>query len=69
MSAPVEYADLSLRGGEGVRSLARYLDVTEHRAAALLDDPRELAAELRLRPVSVAEAWRQLEDRRAVPLP
>jgi hypothetical protein len=65
----VEYADLSLRGGEALRSLARYLGVTEARAAECLADRAEYRAELRLRPLSVAEAWRQLEDRRAVPLP
>jgi hypothetical protein len=66
----VEYADLSLRcGGEALRSLAKFLGVSEVRAAACLADPAELRAELRLRPVSVGEARRQLERRYAVPLP
>jgi hypothetical protein len=50
---------------EALGSLARYLGagVTEARALYLLEHPAELAAELRQRPVSVAEARRRLERR------
>jgi hypothetical protein len=65
---PVEYADVSRRGGEAVRSLARFLGVSEARAVGCLADPAEFRAELRLRPLSVREARRQLERRYAVPL-
>lgn len=47
---PVEYADGRRGAGEAVRSLGRYLGVTETRAAELLKDPAAYGTEIR--------AWR-----------
>ena len=63
-SPPVEYADYGRLSGEATRSLARFLGVTEDRAAAALADPDTYAAELRLmRPVTGMEARRLVERR------
>jgi hypothetical protein len=50
---------------EAVRSLARFMGVTEIRAAGLLDNPVEYRSALRSRPVTVRAARRQLERRYA----
>jgi hypothetical protein len=54
---------LAASRGEAVRSLAAYLGVTEVRALGLLDDPAQLAVELRSHPLAVTRARRRLERR------
>jgi hypothetical protein len=53
--------------GEATRSLAKAWGITEDRAADCLASPAVYAAELRSRPLSVAQALRQLEARRYPP--
>jgi hypothetical protein len=63
----VEYADWPRTSPEAVRSLARYLDTTETRAADLLADPAAYRAEVRSRGrISGMEA-RRMTERRYVP--
>jgi hypothetical protein len=67
--APVEFADVSRRGGEHLRSLAAWLGgVTEDQAAAVLADKAEYRRVLRAR-MTPQQRLRELERRYAVPLP
>jgi hypothetical protein len=62
MSAPIEYADLSLRGDEGARSLGKFLGITALEARALLD-AGQAGPEIRSRRADPVVARRLLEKR------